>query len=93
MRDSFAECFRGFGRRSGIQALKYKLSTIPPLELRGTRRALPGAEQYAKAREAFDTAIAARGDSPHAFLQSCSMQPCALENLRAQFPILSTWSK
>jgi hypothetical protein len=60
--------FQGFGRRSRIQTLETQIIDNPSAgnyeelgELCLEQR------QYAKAREAFDKAIAARSDSPHAF--------------------------
>ncbi len=60
--------FLGFGRRSRIQALETQIIDNPSAgnyeelgELCLEQR------QYAKARDAFDKAIAARSDSPHAF--------------------------
>ena len=60
--------FQGFGRRSRIQALEIQIIDNPSA---GNYEELGELcleqKQYAKAREAFDKAIAARGDSPHAF--------------------------
>jgi hypothetical protein len=60
--------FQGFGRRSRIQALEIQIIDNPSAgnyeelgELCLEQR------QYAKARDAFDKAIAARDDSPHTF--------------------------
>jgi hypothetical protein len=59
---------RGFGRRSRIQALETQILDNPSA---GNYEELGELcleqKQYAKGREAFDKAIAARNDSPHAF--------------------------
>ncbi|HXN50967.1 MAG TPA: tetratricopeptide repeat protein [Candidatus Acidoferrum sp.] len=60
--------FQGFGRRSRIQALETLIIDNPSA---GNYEELGDLyleqKQYAKARDAFDKAIAARSDSPHAF--------------------------
>jgi hypothetical protein len=60
--------FQGFGRRSRIQALELQIIDNPSA---GNYEELGELcleqKQYAKAREAFDRAIAARSDSVHAF--------------------------
>jgi hypothetical protein len=60
--------FQGFGRRSRIQALELQIIDNPSA---GNYEELGEhcleQKQYAKAREAFDRAIAARSDSVHAF--------------------------
>jgi hypothetical protein len=60
--------FQGFGRRSRIQALEIQIIDNPAA---GNYEELGELcleqKQYAKACEAFDKAIAARSDSPHAF--------------------------
>jgi len=60
--------FQGFGRRSRIQALELQIIDNPSA---GNYEELGELyleqKQFAKARDAFDKAIAARGDSPHAF--------------------------
>jgi hypothetical protein len=60
--------FQGFGRRSRIQALEIQIIDNPSA---GNYEELGELcleqKQYAKARDAFDKAIAARSDSPHAF--------------------------
>jgi len=60
--------FQGFGRRSRIQALETLIIDNPSA---GNYEELGELcleqKQYAKARDAFDKAIAARNDSPHAF--------------------------
>ena len=60
--------FQGFGRRSRIQALELQIIDNPSA---GNYEELGELcleqKQYAKARTAFDKAIAARSDSPHTF--------------------------
>jgi hypothetical protein len=60
--------FQGFGRRSRIQTLETQIMDNPSA---GNYEELGELcleqKQYAKARDAFDKAIAARSDSPHAF--------------------------
>jgi hypothetical protein len=60
--------FQGFGRRSRIHALETLIIDNPSA---GNYEELGELcleqKQYAKARDAFDKAIAARSDSPHAF--------------------------
>ena len=60
--------FQGFGRRSRIHALETQIIDNPSA---GNYEELGELcleqKQYAKARDAFDKAIAARSDSPHAF--------------------------
>jgi hypothetical protein len=60
--------FQGFGRRSRIQTLQTQIIDNPSA---GNYEELGELsleqKQYAKARDAFDKAIAARSDSPHAF--------------------------
>jgi hypothetical protein len=60
--------FQGFGRRSRIQTLQMQILDNPSA---GNYEELGELcleqKQYAKARDAFDKAIAARNDSPHAF--------------------------
>jgi len=60
--------FQGFGRRSRIQTLQTQILDNPSA---GNYEELGELcleqKQYAKARDAFDKAIAARNDSPHAF--------------------------
>jgi len=60
--------FQGFGRRSRIQALEIQIIDNPSA---GNYEELGELcleqKQFAKARAAFDKAIAARSDSPHAF--------------------------
>ena len=60
--------FQGFGRRSRIQALELQIIDNPSA---GNYEELGELcleqKQFAKARDAFDKAIAARADSPHAF--------------------------
>jgi len=60
--------FQGFGRRSRIQALEIQIIDNPSA---GNYEELGEhcleQKEYAKARDAFDKAIAARSDSPHAF--------------------------
>lgn len=60
--------FQGFGRRSRIQALELQIIDNPSA---GNYEELGELcleqKQYAKARAAFDKAIAARSDSPHTF--------------------------
>lgn len=60
--------FQGFGRRSRIHTLETQIIDNPSA---GNYEELGELcleqKQYAKAREAFDKAIAARSDSPHAF--------------------------
>ena len=60
--------FQGFGRRSRIQNLETQILDNPSA---GNYEELGELcleqKQYAKARDAFDKAIAARSDSPHAF--------------------------
>jgi hypothetical protein len=80
--------FQGFGRRSRIQTLETQILDNPSAgnyeelgELCLERK------QYAKGREAFDKAIAARADSPHAFYHraQCSL---GLNDLTAAIPDL-----
>jgi hypothetical protein len=60
--------FQGFGRRSRIQALEIQIIDNPSA---GNYEELGDncleQKEYAKARDTFDKAIAARSDSPHAF--------------------------
>jgi hypothetical protein len=60
--------FQGFGRRSRIQALELQIIDNPSA---GNYEELGELcleqKQFAKARDAFDKAIAMRSDSPHAF--------------------------
>jgi hypothetical protein len=60
--------FHGFGRRSRIQALELQILDNPSA---GNYEELGELcleqKQFARARDAFDKAIAARSDSPHAF--------------------------
>ena len=60
--------FQGFGRRSRIQALELQIIDNPSA---GNYEELGELcleqKQFARARDAFDKAIAARSDSPHAF--------------------------
>jgi len=60
--------FQGFGRRSRIEALEIQIIDNPSA---GNYEELGELcleqKEYAKARDAFDKAIAARSDSPHAF--------------------------
>jgi hypothetical protein len=60
--------FQGFGRRSRIQTLQLQILDNPSA---GNYEELGELcleqQQHAKGREAFDKAIAARSDSPHAF--------------------------
>ncbi len=60
--------FQGFGRRSRIQGLEIQIIDNPSA---GNYEELGELcleqKEYAKARDAFDKAIAARSDSPHAF--------------------------
>jgi hypothetical protein len=60
--------FQGFGRRSRIQALETQIIDNPSA---GNYEELGELcleqKRYVKARDAFDKAIAARSDSPHAF--------------------------
>jgi hypothetical protein len=62
------DVFQGFGRKSRIHALETQIIDNPSA---GNYEELGELcleqKQYAKAREAFDKAIAARSDSPHAF--------------------------
>lgn len=68
--------FQGFGRRSRIQTLETQILDNPSV---GNYEELGELcleqKQYAKAREAFNKAIAARSDSPHAFYHraQCSL--------------------
>jgi len=60
--------FQGFGRRSRIQALETQIIDNPSVgNFEELGELCLEQKQYAKAREAFDKAIAARNDSPHAF--------------------------
>ena len=60
--------FQGFGRKSRIHALELQIIDNPsPGNYEELGELCLEQKQYAKAREAFDKAIAARGDSPHAF--------------------------
>ena len=62
------DVFQGFGRKSRIQALELQILDNPSA---GNYEELGELcleqKQFAKARDAFDKAIAARSDSPHAF--------------------------
>jgi hypothetical protein len=60
--------FQGFGRRSRIQALQTQILDNPSAgNLEELAELYFEKKDYAKAREALNRAIAARGDSPHAF--------------------------
>jgi len=80
--------FQGFGRRSRIQTLETQILDNPSA---GNYEELGELcleqKQYAKGREAFDKAIAARADSPHAFYHraQCSL---GLKDLPAAIPDL-----
>src|ERR1700682_6340924 len=80
--------FQGFGRRSRIQALELQIIDNPSA---GNYEELGELcleqKQFAKARDAFDKAIAARSDSPHAFYNraKCSL---GLADLPAAIPDL-----
>src|SRR5258707_9797525 len=80
--------FQGFGRRSRIQTLQLQILDNPSA---GNYEELGELcleqKQYAKGREAFDKAIAARADSPHAFYHraQCSL---GLNDLAAAIPDL-----
>jgi hypothetical protein len=80
--------FQGFGRRSRIQNLETQILDNPSA---GNHEELGELcleqKQYAKARDAFDKAIAARSDSPHAFYHRalCSL---GLSDLTTAIPDL-----
>jgi hypothetical protein len=60
--------FQGFGRRSRIQALEIQIIDNPSAgNFEELGELCLEQKQFAKARDAFDKAIAARSDSPHAF--------------------------
>lgn len=60
--------FQGFGRRSRIEALELQILDNPsPGNYEELGELLLEQKQYARAREAFERAIAARSDSPHTF--------------------------
>jgi len=60
--------FQGFGRRSRIQSLETQILDNPSAgNLEELAELYFEKKDYAKAREALNRAIAARGDSPHAF--------------------------
>ena len=60
--------FQGFGRKSRIHALELQIIDNPsPGNYEELGELCLEQKQYAKAREALDKAISARGDSPHAF--------------------------
>jgi hypothetical protein len=64
LRDSF----QGFGRKSRIETLEAQIIDNPSAgNLEDLGELYWDEKQYAKAREAFERAIAARSDSPHAF--------------------------
>ena len=68
--------FQGFGRRSRIQALETQIIDNPSAgNFEELGELCLEQKQYAKARDAFDKAIAARADSPHAFYDraKCSL--------------------
>jgi hypothetical protein len=80
--------FQGFGRRSRIQALETQIIDNPSAgNFEELGELCLEQKQYAKAREAFDNAIAARNDSPHAFYHRalCSLGlgdlPAAISDL------------
>jgi hypothetical protein len=60
--------FQGFGRRSRINALEIQILDNPsPGNYEELGELLLEQKQYARGREAFNRAISARNDSPHAF--------------------------
>lgn len=62
------DAFQGVGRKSRIDALEAQIIDNPSAgNLEDLGELYWDQKQYAKAREAFDRAIAARSDSPHAF--------------------------
>ena len=68
--------YQGFGRRSRINALEIQILDNPsPGNYEEFGELLLEQKQYAKGREAFNHAISARNDSPHAFYHraECSL--------------------
>jgi hypothetical protein len=62
------DAFQGVGRKSRIETLEAQIIDNPSAgNLEDLGELYWDQKQYAKAREAFDRAIAARSDSPHAF--------------------------
>jgi hypothetical protein len=69
--------FQSFGRRSRIQSLETQILDNPsPGNYEELAELHFDQKQYAKARDAINQAIAARGDSPHAFYlrAKCSLE-------------------
>jgi hypothetical protein len=80
--------FQGFGRRSRIQTLETQIIDNPsPGNYEELAELLFDQKQFAKAREAINSAISARSDSPHAFYlrAKCSL---ALNELPVAIPDL-----
>ena len=80
--------FQGFGRRSRINALEIQILDNPsPGNYEELGELLLEQKQYAQGREAFNQAISARNDSPHAFYHRalCSL---GLGDLAAAIPDL-----
>ena len=82
------DVFQGFGRRSRIASLEAVILDNPSA---GNYEELGelcwDQKQYARARDAFDRAIAARSDSPHAFYRR-ALCALALGDLPAAIPDL-----
>ena len=80
--------FQGFGRRSRIKTLETQILDNPsPGNYEELGELLLEQKQFARGREAFNHAIAARNDSPHAFYHraQCSL---GLGDLSAAIPDL-----
>jgi hypothetical protein len=81
------DVFQGFGRRSRIQTLETQILDNPSAgNYEELGELLFEQKQFQKAREALNSAIAARSDSPHAFYQRahCSL---ALNDRAAAIPV------
>ena len=80
--------FQGFGRRSRIQTLETQIMDNPsPGNYEELGELYLEEKKYAKARDAFTTAITARSDSPHAFYHRAQAS-LGLNDLAAAIPDL-----
>jgi hypothetical protein len=80
--------FQRFGRRSRIQTLEAQVLDNPSVgNLEELGELLFDQKEYAKAREVFTQAIAARSDSPHTFYQR-ALASLALGDLASAIPDL-----
>jgi hypothetical protein len=80
--------FKGFGRRSRIQALEIQILDNPsPGNYEELGELYLEEKRFAKAREAFNNAITARNDSPHAFYHRAQAS-LGLNDLAAAIPDL-----